>query len=416
MQQIARSDWFSYITLLVISMNAVYIGVSEDWNKSDTLLESHLVFQLFDHFFCGCFTLELIVRFCAFRHKSDALRDNWFKFDALLVLLSIFDTWLMTAILAITNTQTVALPTVGSALKLLRLLRLSRLVRLVRCLPELLTLINGMREGARAVGSSLLLVAILIYMFGIVMHMFLSSNEALADMFGTLSLCMWTLLLDGALTSETKPTLEALLSEEEHAMVFIFLFFVFLSCLTVMNMLIGVLCEVVSAVKQLEEQTAAHELVKGTVLVLLKQLDVDESGDISKEEMANVMEHEQARACLQDLNVDVEHLMDLLDMHYEDESVLSMLFLLELILACRGDQPSATKHVIAESMFLRWDLKETMHELEKRLDKKFQAIMPHAFAKDSLSSFQNNSNNDSIATAAPPSKSRASSRASSRKG
>ncbi|CAE8634672.1 unnamed protein product, partial [Polarella glacialis] len=302
MQQIARSDWFSYLTLLVISMNAVYIGVSEDWNKSDTLLESDLVFQLFDHFFCGCFTLELIVRFCAFRHKSDALRDNWFKFDALLVLLSIFDTWLMTAILAITNAQTVALPTVGSALKLLRLLRLSRLVRLVRCLPELLTLINGMREGARAVGSSLLLVAILIYMFGIVMHMFLSSNEELADRFGTLSLCMWTLLLDGALTSETKPTLEALLSEEEHAMVFIFLFFVFLSCLTVMNMLIGVLCEVVSVVKQLEEQTAAHELVKGTVLVLLKQLDVDESGDISKEEMANVMEHEQARACLQDLN------------------------------------------------------------------------------------------------------------------
>ncbi|CAE8619686.1 unnamed protein product [Polarella glacialis] len=411
MQQIARSDWFSYLTLLVISMNAVYIGVSEDWNKSDTLLESDLVFQISDHFFCASFTLELIVRFCAFRHKSDALRDNWFKFDALLVLLSIFDTWLMTAILAITNTQTVALPTVGSALKLLRLLRLSRLVRLVRCLPELLTLINGMREAARAVGSSLLLVAILIYMFGIVMHMFLSSNEELADRFGTLALCMWTLLLDGALTSETKPTLEALLSEAEYAMVFIFLSFVFLSCLTVMNMLIGVLCEVVSAVKQLEEQTAAHELVKGTVLVLLKQLDVDESGDISKEEMANVMEHEQARACLQDLNVDVEHLMDLLDMHYEDESDLSMLFLLELILACRGDQPSATKHVIAESMFLRWDLKETMHQLEKRLDKQFQAINPQAFIQASLSCLQNN---NSIANAAPPSKSRAASRASSR--
>ncbi|CAE8726469.1 unnamed protein product [Polarella glacialis] len=133
MQQIARSDWFSYLTLLVISMKAVYIGVSEQWNKSDTLLESDLVFQLFDHFFCGAFTLELIVRFCAFRHKSDSLRDSWFRFDALLVFLSIFDTWLMTAILAITNTQTVALPTAGSALKLLRLLRLSRLVRLVRC-------------------------------------------------------------------------------------------------------------------------------------------------------------------------------------------------------------------------------------------------------------------------------------------
>ncbi|CAE8722878.1 unnamed protein product [Polarella glacialis] len=142
-----------------------------------------------------------------------------------------------------------------------------------------------MREAARAVGSSLLLVAILIYMFGIVTHMFLSSNEELADRFGTLALCMWTLLLDGALTSETKPTLEALLSEEEYAMVFILLCFVFLSCLTVMNMLIGVLCEVVSAVKQLEEQTATHELVKGTVLVLLKQLDVDEGSDFSKEEM-----------------------------------------------------------------------------------------------------------------------------------
>ncbi|CAE8635344.1 unnamed protein product [Polarella glacialis] len=243
MQQIARIDWFNYLTLLVISMNAVCIGVSEEWNNADTLLESDLVFQIFDHFFCGSFTLELIVRFCAFRHKCDSLRDNWFRFDALLVLLSIFDTWLMTAILAITNAQTVALP----PLKLLRLLRLSRLVRLVRCLPELLTLINGIRNGARAVGSSLLLVAILTYMFGIVMHMFLSSNEELADKFGTLALCMWTPLLDGTLTAETKGTLECLLSEEEYAMVFIFLFFVFLSCLTVMNMLIGVLCEVVNS-------------------------------------------------------------------------------------------------------------------------------------------------------------------------
>ncbi|CAE8714086.1 unnamed protein product [Polarella glacialis] len=306
----------------------------------------------------------------------------------------------MTVILAITKAQTVALP----PLRLLRLLRLSRLVRLVRCLPELLTMINGIRNGARAVGSSLLMVAILTYMFGIVMHMFLSNNEELADKFGTLALCMWTLLLDGTLTSETKGTLECLLAEEEYAMVFIFLVFLFLSCLTVMNMLIGVLCEVVSAVKQLEEQTIAHELVKGTVLVLLKQLDVDESGDISKEEMANVMEHEEARACLEDLNVNLEHLMDLLDMHYKDESDLSMLFLLELILACRGDQPSATKHVIAESMFLRWDLKETMHQLEERLDKKFQAIMPQAFIQASPSSFHNNSN----ANSAPPTKSKTS--------
>jgi len=113
------------------------------------------------------------------------------------------------------------------------------MIRLLRSLPELVTMVKGIRTGARAVGSSLVMVALLIYVFAIVMHMFLKENSAVMDNFSTLPLCMWTLLMDGTFLDNTGSILEVLRDEGSLSTIMaliIFMVFILLSAMTVMNM------------------------------------------------------------------------------------------------------------------------------------------------------------------------------------
>merc|ERR1719353_2853563 len=120
-----------------------------------------------------------------------------------------------------------------SILRLLRLLRLTRMVRLMRAGPELVTLIKGMAKAGRSVGSTLLLLIIVLYVFGIIFAGMLGNVPpeecpACRQMFGDITKSMFTLFLAGMLLA--------------------FLIYVLMSSFTILNMLIGVLCEVVSAV------------------------------------------------------------------------------------------------------------------------------------------------------------------------
>ena len=58
---------------------------------------------------------------------------------------------------------------------------------------------------------------------------------------------------------------------------YIALAIVLVSAITIMNMLIGILCEVVSKVAAAEKENAAREEVRDTILQMLKRLDADGS-------------------------------------------------------------------------------------------------------------------------------------------
>merc|ERR1711871_1165907 len=102
--------------------------------------------------------------------------------------------------------------------------------------------------------------------------------------------------------------------DESFALVLIFYVFLLLSALTVMNMLIGVLCEVVSAVGEAEKEQAAVDLVKKTVLIMLKHLDQDGSGEMSREELQQVLVDPHARQVLDELKVNVPYFVELMEM------------------------------------------------------------------------------------------------------
>merc|ERR1719387_3382253 len=72
---------------------------------------------------------------------------------------------------------------------------------------------------------------------------------------------------------------------------FVFCIFAFLSALTVMNMLIGVLCAVVTAVASAEKEALSTDSVKSKLQYIMKRSGLDASGDgeISKTELSGLL-------------------------------------------------------------------------------------------------------------------------------
>merc|ERR1712151_917535 len=107
-------------------------------------------------------------------------------------------------------------------------------------------MVKGLRVASRAVCSSLLMLLIQTYVFAIPLHTFLKYEEKCSERFGTLVRTMFTLLMDGVFMDSTGPLMWQLLDMNYVHAVIAFMMFVLLSAMTMMNMLIGILCEVVS--------------------------------------------------------------------------------------------------------------------------------------------------------------------------
>ncbi|CAK9085208.1 unnamed protein product [Durusdinium trenchii] len=384
-QALARSERFERITLFIISINAIYIGIDADNNTAPTLIESPWPYQLFDHLFCIFFSFELAVRFMAFENKRNCLRDAWFVFDTILVMLMVFETWLLSIGLLIAGAAESgnSLPT--GPLRLLRLLRLSRLVRILRSLPELLTLVNGMRAASRAVTSALMLILGMNYVFSIVINMFLSdvtSSEVIVQKFSTLGLSMWSLLLHGTLLDGISDILEEVraLETQGHdwtlgwSMIIIFCFYVLLTNITVMNMLIGVVCEVVSEVKQKDEKNTAVDYLKRNLRELLIELDTDQNSQISKSELHNARRMPKAKDVLKELDVDFEDLIVLTEPLFEQdvdegrEQEVTREELLNVILNMRGDRDVRMEDLVRLRCDLRRYLSRQFQQLTSYFD------------------------------------------------
>merc|ERR1719231_10045 len=130
-----------------------------------------------------------------------------------------------------------------------------------------------------------------------------------------------------------------------------------------MNMLIGVLCEVVTQVASSEKEMAAVATMKQTLLVMLKEKDADGSGEISKEEWRAVLADPAARDVLEQMDVDVSYLLEVDDMLYDKNPSVSIGMIMDLMLSARGDRDVTMKDLLDVNTFTHWMLEFKFEEL-----------------------------------------------------
>merc|ERR1719464_2178702 len=120
---------------------------------------------------------------------------------------------------------------------------------------------------------------------------------------------MCTLVLHATLLDSPSVVLKDIGTQNWPAAV-LFGVFIFLSAMLLLNILIGVLCEVVSGVSAIEKELITESFVREKVGHVLQQVDANCDGQISKDELLSVLLNADARKHLKAAGVDVAGLID----------------------------------------------------------------------------------------------------------
>jgi len=326
-QYIARHHLFEEATLVIIALNAIWISIDTDYNHETLLVNADWGFQAVENMFCAYFTFELVTRFASFEKKTNCMRDLWFIFDTLLVVMMVAETWVMSLVIVLSSGSSGGSSSLGNVsvlriARLLRLTRMARMARLLRAVPELVILIKGLVAAARSVFFTLMLLLVLLYVFSIAFKQLTDGmGTEVTGHFPDVASGMNTLWFYGTLLEEVT-SLANTLKAESIGLVFLLDLYILAAALLVMNMLIGVLCEVVSAVASSEREEINLSFVKARVEKVFNELDQDNgdsNGRLSKVEFSKILQSEEAARAINDLGVDVTQLVDMADYFFEAE-------------------------------------------------------------------------------------------------
>jgi voltage-gated sodium channel len=212
---------FQALVVALILLNALTLGLE----TSDALMERWGPLLLgIDDLLLGCFTVELALRAYAFRGRF--LRDPWGVFDLLIIGIA----WVPAT----------------DALSVLRALRVLRVLRLVSVVPSLRTVVEAMLRSLPGMGSIVLLMMLIFYVFGVMGAKLF--GEDMPDKFGTLGESLFTLFQLMTLddwAAIVKPEMEA----NGWTLAF-FLSFTLLATFVVLNLFIGVIVDSIQSMRE----------------------------------------------------------------------------------------------------------------------------------------------------------------------
>jgi len=365
-QAIARSPVFEKMTLSVIVVNSIWIWIDTDFNTGTSVLDMPPGFLVGENLFCLYFFSEWLIRFMAFESKWNCPRDMWMVFDSVLVFLMVMETWVMSLVLIMmSGSQTADL---GNAsllriVRLLRLVRVMRMARLLQALPELMTMVRGVMASMRSVFLAGILMVGVAYVFAICLRQLSDDTQMGHDFFPSVPEGMFVLLVDGVFLDDFGPVIRKI---GRHSIVCAVVFFLFvcLSAITLMNLLIGVVCELMSSVAATEKEERNISIVKDRLSKVLNSIDRDGDGTISEQEFYEMLDNDECVGTLEGVGVDVVGLTDLVDIIFDkyradgQATRLSVDDFFATVYGLRGSNTASVKDVV--------DLRRFIHQTFSR--------------------------------------------------
>lgn len=298
MADIAYSAWFLNITILIIVCNAIWMLIDVEWNHvnlrgADGRTPLETLGIVMENLFCSYFTAEILIRLIAFKTWMFMFKDAWFIFDFLLVCLMVVETWILPVINLFDGSLNSDALNQISMVRLFRLLRLGRIFRMLRFHPELRLLVKSVARAMDAVFYILFLLVLVTYFFAIVFTTQLAvpgteraspfDDPNAKQLFSDIGSSMMSLFTYGTLADEMAFCCNAI-SQESIALFWLFTLFVVFSCITLLNMLIGVLCQVVEDNSQEHSKQKMLVDLKTSLEEAFEALDTSHDGKISEEE------------------------------------------------------------------------------------------------------------------------------------
>lgn len=355
-QRIARNPFFEQFSLVVIWLNAIWIAIDMDLNDALLLQDADIHFQIIENLFCIYFTLEWLIRVEAFEKWQVAFQDRSLIFDTCLVVMMIFETWLFQITMFSFRKVSVDLDFGNASMlkvfRIVRLTRMARMLRIFRAMPELVFLVKGLFVAARSVFFTLLLLCIIIYVFSIVFVQLTADLAVGEKYFKNVPTAFTCLLLRG-----TVPDMAELVYDVSGDSIFLgfFLFmFILLASLTVMNMLVGVLVQVVTVVSTVEKEELMVSHVKSKMMEIIETESLDPNGDgyLNQEEFKEFLLNNRFVQFVNSIGVDVVGLVDLAELIFKDDTEVEFFAFVELLLQLRGTNNATVKDLVDMRKFI----------------------------------------------------------------
>ncbi|CAE7522060.1 pkd2, partial [Symbiodinium sp. CCMP2456] len=153
------------------------------------------------------------------------------------------------------------------------------------------------------------MVVIIVYIFSIAFTQLAQGTVMGSVYFPTVQHAMYSLLIYGTFLDDIAPFCDAVGAESIACLTLVFIFSILSAC-TVLNLLIGVLCEVVSQVAQNEKEDIMVQFVTMKLQTLLQSLDINNDGRISQAEFVQIMELPEAVLALEEVGIDAVSIVD----------------------------------------------------------------------------------------------------------
>jgi len=193
------------------------------------------------------------------------------------------------------------------------------------------------------------LLVIITYVFAIAFTQLSVNTETIGDTyFSNVALSMYSLLIYATFLDDLSELMDGLRAEN-WPLLFLAFIFISLAALTVMNMLIGVLCEVVGAVADTERQEILARDVAERMHKIAVQLDTDFNDKISYSEFTKIIEKPEALHALQKVGVNPIGIVDFAELFFfEDGQPVELPFekFMELVIDLRESNSATVKDVL----------------------------------------------------------------------
>jgi len=219
--KIRNNNLFEAFVVSVILISALSIG----FRTFDMEMQVYLVYlNYLDYFITLFFLVEILIRIIAERNILRFFKQGWNVFDFSVVVISL---------IPIDNSETVLLA---------RLIRIFRLMRLISFIPQFRILIEALIQSIPRVGYVLLFMFVIFYIYAAIGSLLFSEIDPLR--WGNIALAMLTLFQTATL--EGWPDLLYAAFEVYPWSWLFFVSFIIINSFIFMNMIIGVIIDVIS--------------------------------------------------------------------------------------------------------------------------------------------------------------------------
>jgi hypothetical protein len=244
-------------------------------------------------------------------------------------------------------------------------------------------MIKALGAAFRSVVTAMIMLVGMTYVFAILFRQMLKDADEhgnikadsprakiLADYYKDIPYTMMVLFLKGAFPDQMDIVIDTA-GDEPHGIIdslasILVVVYLLLAALTVLNMLVGILCDVVTEVSTFEKEEALLMFVKEELVKLLEHQGIiipsgtDEDSDqlacMNRETFEELLQKSEAIKVIHKVGVDVVALVDQTDYIFENDKILTFGDFFDVILSLRGTNTATVKDMVDLRKLLRTEM------------------------------------------------------------